>query len=73
MMEQNSAIEYFEPSLVYIPSCSGKKVEMKKLKDGQKERNDEQQVIRNDYLLSENTPPYRPPGCAGRRRYRRSK
>lgn len=29
MMEQNSAIEYFERSLVYIPSCSGKKVEMK--------------------------------------------
>lgn len=54
MMEQNSAIEYFERSLVYIPSCSGKKVEMEKLKDGQKERNDEQQVIRNNYLLSEN-------------------
>lgn len=54
MMEQNSAIEYFERSLVYISSCSGKKVEIKKLKDGQKERNDEQQVIRNDYLLSEN-------------------
>lgn len=54
MMEQNSAIEYFERSLVNIPSCSGKKVEMKKLKDGQKERNDEQQVIRNNYLLSEN-------------------
>lgn len=54
MMEQNSAIEYFERSLVYIPSCSGKKVKMKKLKDGQKERNDEQQVIRNNYLLSEN-------------------
>lgn len=52
MMEQNSAIEYFERSLVNIPSCSGKKVEMKKLKDGQKERN-EQQVIRNNYLLSE--------------------
>lgn len=51
-MEQNSAIEYFERSLVYIPSCSGKKVEMKKLIDGQKERN-EQQVIRNNYLLSE--------------------
>lgn len=59
MMEQNSAIEYFERSLVYIPSCSGKKVEMKKLKDGQKERNDEQQVIRNNYLLSENM--YSPP------------
>lgn len=77
MMEQNSAIEYFERSLVYIPSCSGKKVEMKKLKDGQKERNDEQQVIRNNYLLSENMYPpplpYRPPGSAGRRRYRRSK
>lgn len=58
MMEQNSAIEYFERSLVYIPSCSGKKVEMKKLKDGQKERNDEQ-VIRNNYLLSENM--YSPP------------
>lgn len=38
MMEQNSAIEYFEPSLVYIPSCSGKKVEMKKLKDAWTER-----------------------------------
>lgn len=77
MMEQNSAIEYFERSLVYIPSCSGKKVKMKKLKDGQKKRNDEQQVIRNDYLLSENMypppSPYRPPVCAGRRRYRRSK
>lgn len=59
MMEQNSAIEYFERSLVNIPSCSGKKVEMKKLKDGQKERNDEQQVIRNNYLLSENM--YPPP------------
>lgn len=38
MMEQNSAIEYFERSLVYIPSCSGKKVEMKKLKDAWTER-----------------------------------
>lgn len=40
-MEQNFVIEYFELSLVYIFSCFGKKVEMKKLKDGQKERNDE--------------------------------
>lgn len=65
MMEQNSAIEYFERSLVYISSCSGKKVEMKKLKDEQKERNDEQQVIRNNYLLSENMyspPPVSPTG-----------
>lgn len=35
---KNDGIEYFERSLVYIPSCSGKKVEMKKLKDAWTER-----------------------------------